>query len=63
MQVGQQVRVRRLKERVSEAVIKKLGAIGTIRDLKVLDGNEVGFLVEFTDRFSTWFFADELEQV
>jgi Protein of unknown function (DUF2862) len=61
MQVGQQVLVRRLKERVPGTVIAKLGKVGVIMDLKVLDGQEIGALVEFEDKFATWFFEDELE--
>jgi Protein of unknown function (DUF2862) len=61
MQIGDTVRVRRLKDRVSNEVIGKLGKIGTIRDFKMTDSSGVGYLVEFDDKFSTWFFPDELE--
>ncbi|KGF72881.1 cytochrome B6 [Neosynechococcus sphagnicola sy1] len=61
MQIGEKVRVRRLREKVSDPVIAKLGKIGTIRDFKMVDGSGVGLLVEFEDRFATWFFEDELE--
>ncbi|HTL88699.1 MAG TPA: cytochrome b6f subunit family protein [Leptolyngbya sp.] len=62
MEIGQKVRVRRLRDRVSQQVIKKLGAIGTVRQFKVVDGKGLGMLVQFEDQFSTWFFEDELEQ-
>jgi hypothetical protein len=61
MEVGQKVRVRRLRDRVSDLVIKKLGQVGTIQDYKMTDGSGVGVLVQFDDKFSTWFFADEVE--
>lgn len=61
MEVGQKVRVRRLRDRVPELVVKKLGQTGTIRDYKMTDGSGVGVLVEFSDKFSTWFFEDEVE--
>ena len=62
MEIGQKVRVRRLRDRVSQEIIKKLGAIGEIRQFKVVDGKGVGMLVQFEDQYSTWFFEDELEQ-
>jgi Protein of unknown function (DUF2862) len=61
MEIGQKVRVRRLRDRVSQEIIKKLGQIGTIKDYKVVDGAGVGMLVQFDDNSGTWFFEDELE--
>jgi len=61
MEVGQKVRVCRLRDRVSDGVVKRLGQIGTIEDYKMTDGSGVGVLVKFEDQFSTWFFADEVE--
>lgn len=63
MEVGQKVRVRRLRDRVSDEVASKLGQVGTIRDFKMTDGSGVGFFIQFDDKFSTWFFEDEVEQV
>ncbi|MBW4443322.1 MAG: DUF2862 domain-containing protein [Plectolyngbya sp. WJT66-NPBG17] len=62
MEIGQKVRVRRLRDRVPQEVIKKLGATGVVRQFKVVDGKGVGMLVQFEDKYSTWFFEDELEQ-
>lgn len=62
MEIGQKVRVRRLRDRVSQEVIKRLGAVGVVRQFKVVDGKGVGMLVQFDDKYSTWFFEDELEQ-
>lgn len=61
MEVGQKVRVRRLRDRVSDAIVKRLGQVGTIQDFKMTDGSGVGVLVQFDDRFATWFFEDEVE--
>lgn len=63
MEVGQKVRVRRLRDRVSNEVVSRLGQVGTIRDFKMTDGSGVGVLIQFDDKFSTWFFEDEVEQV
>ncbi|MCL6433444.1 MAG: DUF2862 domain-containing protein [Leptolyngbyaceae cyanobacterium HOT.MB2.61] len=61
MEVGQKVRIRRLRDRVPNEVVKKLGQVGTIRDYKMTDGSGIGVVVQFDDKFSTWFFEDEIE--
>lgn len=61
MEIGQKVRVRRLRDRASQEVIKRLGKTGVIQAYKMTDGSGVGVVVEFEDKFSTWFFEDELE--
>jgi Protein of unknown function (DUF2862) len=61
MEIGQRVRVRRLRDRTSQEVIDHLGKYGVIKDYKVMDGNTVGRVVKFDDDFTTWFFEDELE--
>jgi hypothetical protein len=61
MDIGQKVRLRRLRDQTSPEVINKLGKVGTISGYKMVDGSGVGFVVEFEDKFSTWFFEDELE--
>jgi chromosome segregation and condensation protein ScpB len=63
MEVGQKVRVLRLRDRASNEVVSKLGQVGIIRDFKMTDGSGVGVLIQFDDKFSTWFFEDEVEQV
>ncbi len=61
MQVGQQVKVYRFRDKVSDAISKKLGQVGTIKDFKMTDGSGVGVLVQFEDQFATWFFEDEVK--
>jgi len=61
MEIGQRVRVRRLRDRTSQEVIDHLGKYGVIKGYKVMDGNTVGRVVKFDDNFTTWFFEDELE--
>ena len=63
MEVGQKVRVRRLRDRVPDILVKKLGQVGTIRDYKMTDGSGVGFLIQFDDQSACWFFEDEVEIV
>ncbi|MFB2833551.1 DUF2862 domain-containing protein [Floridanema evergladense] len=64
MEIGQKVRVRRLRDRSPASVIGCLGKIGTIKAYKMVDGSGVGVVVQFDeDKFTTWFFEDELEPV
>jgi hypothetical protein len=63
MEIGQQVKVYRLRDRVSPPIIKRLGQVGTIQGFKMLDGSNVGVVVQFEDKFATWFFEDELKAV
>jgi hypothetical protein len=63
MEVGQKVKVFRLRDRVSAPIAKKLGQIGIIEGYKMTDGSGVGVVVKFDDNTSTWFFEDELKPV
>lgn len=63
MEIGQQVKVCRLRDRVPAPVVKRLGQVGTIKGFKVLDGKSLGVVVQFEDDFATWFFEDELRAV
>lgn len=62
MEIGQRVKVYRLRDRVSGAIVQRLGKIGVIAGYKVIDGG-VGMLVKFDDNFTTWFFEDEIKAV
>ncbi|MEM7771381.1 MAG: DUF2862 domain-containing protein [Cyanobacteria bacterium P01_E01_bin.6] len=61
MEIGQKVKVCRLRDRTSQDVISRLGQMGMITGFKMVDGSGVGFVVKFDDSFSTWFFPDEVE--
>ncbi|MCX7592735.1 MAG: DUF2862 domain-containing protein [Fischerella sp.] len=63
MEIGQKVKVYRLRDRVSAPVVQRLGQIGTIEAFKMTDGSGVGVVVKFDDDFATWFFEDELKVV
>ncbi len=63
MDIGQKVRVCRIRDRVSEDISKKLGKTGTIKGYKMTDGSGVGCVVVFDDNTRTWFFEDELEPI
>jgi hypothetical protein len=63
MEIGQKVKVFRLRDRVSPPVVKKLGQVGIIQGYKVTDGGGIGVVVLFEDNTSTWFFEDEIKPV
>jgi Protein of unknown function (DUF2862) len=63
MEIGQRVKVFRLRDRVSPAIVKRLGETGTIKGFRMTDGSGVGVVVQFDDTSSTWFFEDELKSV
>ncbi len=63
MDVGQKVRVCRIRDRVSDDIARKLGQIGTVQGYKMTDGSGIGAQVQFEDKSKTWFFEDELEAV
>lgn len=60
LEIGQKVKVRRLRDRVSQDLAARLGQVGVVRQFKMVDGSGVGVVVQFGDDFSTWFFEDEL---
>lgn len=63
MEIGQKVKVIRLRDRVSGEIVNKLGKQGTITDFKMTDGSGIGAVVEFDDKTATWFFNDELQPI
>jgi Protein of unknown function (DUF2862) len=63
MEIGQKVKVFRIKDRVNGSVASKLGKVGTIKEYKMTDGSGVGVVVLFDDRSSSWFFEDEIKPV
>jgi hypothetical protein len=63
MEIGQKVKVYRIKDRVNRNVAGTLGKVGTIKEYKMTDGSGVGVIVQFDDRSSTWFFEDEIKPV
>ncbi|HEY9770244.1 MAG TPA: DUF2862 domain-containing protein [Coleofasciculaceae cyanobacterium] len=63
MEIGQKVKVYRLRDRVNRNVAGTLGKVGIIKEYKMTDGSGVGVVVQFDDRRSTWFFEDEIKPV
>lgn len=66
MEIGQKVKVRGVIDRsMPGKMVKQIqqNPVGTIVDYKMLDRSEVGLVVKFDEDLSTWFFAEELEQI
>ena len=64
IEVGQRVKVRRLRDRIPPNIVGKIkeNPVDTVDGFKTVDGSGVGVVVKF-DGFATWFFEDELEPV
>jgi hypothetical protein len=63
MEIGQKVKVYRLRDRVPHFIAQRLGQVGIVEGYKMTDGSGVGVVVKFDDNFATWFFEDELKVV
>jgi Protein of unknown function (DUF2862) len=63
MNIGQKVKIYRIRDRVSPVIANKLGKVGIVKEHKMTDGSGVGWVVQFDDKSSTWFFEDELKAV
>jgi hypothetical protein len=63
MEIGQKVKVIRIRDRVSAPITKKLGQSGMIEGYKVTDGGGLGVVVKFDDNSSIWFFEDEIKAI
>lgn len=63
MEIGQKVRVQRVRDRIPAEVVSKLkqNPVGVIQGYRVVDGKGIGLVVQFDESFSTWFFEDELK--
>ncbi len=63
MEVGQKVRLCRIRDRVSNDISQVLGQVGTVQGYKITDASGVGVLVKFEAGVQSWFFEDELDPV
>ncbi|KPQ34391.1 MAG: Protein of unknown function (DUF2862) [Phormidesmis priestleyi Ana] len=64
LEIGQRVQVYRMRDRVAKSLASRLGKTGVVKNLKILDGMNIGALIEFdADEYTTWFFEDELRAV
>lgn len=63
MEIGQKVKVVRLRDPLSADMVNKIkkNPVGTIQEFKMVDGKGIGVFVRFDESFTTWFFEDELE--
>jgi Protein of unknown function (DUF2862) len=61
MNIGQKVRVRKIRDVVEANIGRKLGEVGTVVGSKIVDGSDIGVIIQFEDKTSAWFFEEELE--
>ena len=62
IQIGSQVRVTRVRDRIPTALVNLLrgNAVGKVVDFKMTDGQGIGIVVELSDGTTSWFFDDEV---
>ncbi len=65
MEIGQKVKVLRLRQSMSADKIQKIkeNPVGTVTGFKMTDGSGVGVVVDFGNGLATWFFEDEVKTV
>ena len=63
MDIGQKVKVYRIRDKVSRDTANKLGKTGIVKEYKMTDGSGVGVVVQFDDKSATWFFEDEIKPI
>ncbi|MDJ0575659.1 MAG: DUF2862 domain-containing protein [Xenococcaceae cyanobacterium MO_234.B1] len=63
MDIGQKVKVYRIRDKVSRDTANKLGKTGIVKEYKMTDGSGVGVVVQFDDKSATWFFEDEIQPI
>ncbi len=57
------VRVRALPERGMDESSQRVGETGVVKARRIVDGSWIGYVVEFGDQTTNWFFEGELERV
>lgn len=61
IKIGDKVRIRSIKERGQEETSSRTGKLATVVARRIVDGSGVGYVVEFEDGTTNWFFEKELE--
>ncbi|MEN9240159.1 MAG: DUF2862 domain-containing protein [Thermostichales cyanobacterium SZTDM-1c_bins_54] len=59
IRVGDKVKVKQIQDRGQAQPL--VGKEGVVREFRVVDGSQVGYVVAFPDNTAQWFFASELE--
>ncbi len=64
MTKGTPVRICRVQDLFTRGkATQKVGEVGVIKDLRIADGSGFGYVVEFKDGVTIWFFTDEVEAI
>jgi len=61
IKAGDKVRIRSIKERGQQETNSRSDQVATVVARRVVDGSGVGYVVEFEDGTTQWFFEKELE--
>lgn len=60
IKVGDQVRIQTVRERGQEPLQPRQGSVGKVLARRVVDGSWLGYIVEFEDKGTQWFFESEV---
>lgn len=63
IKIGDKARIRSISERGQQESGSRTGQMATVVARRVVDGSGVGYVVEFEDGTTQWFFEKELEMV
>jgi hypothetical protein len=61
--IGQKVRVAKIRDGLMVGIMKQIEQQpqGQVTGYRVVDGSDIGIVVNFGNGFSTWFFEEELD--
>ena len=62
VQIGSQVRITRVRDRISSEMVDalKADATGTVTGFRTVDGKGIGVVVKLSNGQTAWFFDDEI---
>ena len=62
VQIGSKVRITRVRDRISNAMVAalKADASGTVTGFRTVDGKGIGVVVQLSNGQTAWFFDDEI---
>ncbi len=60
IKVGDRVRIQSVQERGQDELTARQGTTGTVLARRIVDGSWFGYIVEFEDQTTQWFFESEV---
>ncbi len=63
IKVGNRAKVESVRERGQTDLKSLQGSEGTVLARRIVDGSGVGYILEFDDKSTQWFFDDEVQPI